>query len=143
MLRLMAVILLMPLLLSCAETYTDLPRQYIDRDFQRVSLTNRIGAHKGIKVRYYIKTFEKEGKLAICGAYLNDGTGIAEAFGEWVSRASVTIGSRDNIVAPARFMGEVYRRGERAARCVKTELVADDFLLNGRARLVGKSVRMY
>lgn len=142
MLRLVVFGLVLPLLLSCAESYTNLPRQYIGKDFQRMSLTNRIGAHKGVKVRYYLKTFDKDGYLAICGAYLSEG-GIADAFGEWVSQASVTIGSRDNVVAPARFMAEVHRGGDRSARCVKTTVKAESYLLYGRPRLVGRSVRMY
>jgi hypothetical protein len=132
-------------LVGCASTDigTIIAQQPIDSSFEKITLRWK-GTFGGANSVYYLKTFEQDGKVAVCGARVNEDTAVFDDLSDtWFDKAYVTIGSAQNKVASARFITGIdaptVGRGAMA-RCVRTEAPANYSNLNGRARVRGGAI---
>lgn len=130
------------LLTSCVTSGDPLPPTVVDDSFDKISVrfSNSLGTPE--TVTYYLKIFDQDGMIAVCGTsvLLNKGV-IDQLMDRWLDEASVALNSRSNTIVSARFIGQV-EAGQKTkpANCVKTATPATPDSLSARARLVGNTV---
>ena len=90
-------------LVGCVSEGTQLPSEIVDSSYTKHTLTWS-GSFAGLTTSYYMKSFEKDGKLALC-AVRETGDGTAEDLAdEWFTQARVVIGSEKNTIISGRLM---------------------------------------
>lgn len=124
---------------------TSLTDTTVDRTFdkKRIRFRNSIGTP--VYESYYLKVFEVDGRIALCGVAIRSEGGIMdELWDRWLENAFVVINERSNKITSARFMNMVDRNDNpKRARCVKTDRIATTSELAGRTGLAGSSVTVW
>lgn len=117
----------------------------VDRTFDKKHIRFRNSLGTPVFQTYYLKLFESDGKLAICGVAVRANSNFMdELWDRWLENASVVIDERSNRITSARFMNMVDEDANpKRARCIQTQRLATDGLLLGRTGLVGSSVTVF
>ncbi len=141
--RLLAAAVGLLALTGCVTEGTLLAKQDVEDSFTEVTI-RWAGTFGGTTSTYYIKSFEKDGMIALCGVRVGEEGGSAdELTDKWFEQGQVAIGSRKNTITSARFIAAVppsTPRDQMTARCIKTNTPATDSLLGASPRVVGGEV---
>ncbi len=144
--RLLAAAVGLVALTGCVAGGTLLAKQDVDDSFTEVTL-RWAGTFGGTTSTYYIKSFEKDGMIALCGVRVSEEAAVADDLaGTWVEQARVAVGGRQNTIASGRFMNEVPAgtpRDQMTAMCIRTITPATAALLAVTPRLVGGAVEIH
>lgn len=124
---------------------TKLSDTFVDSSFEKKRIRFRNSLGTPVYQYYYLKVFETEGKIALCGVAVQaDGGFMDELWDRWLENAYVVINHRSDKIASARFMNRVgATERQKRARCIKSDRAAARHLLNGRAGLSGGSVTVF
>ena len=145
--HLMAVVSLLALL-GCATEgdISRLPVENVDASYKKKTL-RWSGTFGGSTSTYYIKAFNKDGMIALCGVRVGEQAGVADDLADvWFEGASVYIGRRGNRIASARFIGAVEPdtpRDKMEAYCIKTTTPAEDTVIYQPIGLVGGAIEIW
>jgi hypothetical protein len=133
-------------LVGCKTTdnYTLLPQRYVDNSYDTKRIKWRGTFRDAISV-YYLKLFDDNGTLGICGARVSERTGVFEDItSDWFDQAFVVIGRRPGKrIASARFLSETdpdLKKNQIKARCIKTTIPATQDLLISSVRVTGDNL---
>lgn len=144
--RLLIAAVGMVALMGCVADGTLLPQENVDASYTEVTL-RWSGTFGGSTTTYYIKSFEKDGMIALCGVRVTEVSAVADDLADlWFEQGQIAIGSRQNTVTSARFMGAVppsTPRDQMMARCIKTNTPATDSLLGASPRVVGDEIVIF
>ena len=130
------------LITSCASFGDPLPPTVVDDTFRKITLQFRTSLGRPETVQYYLKLYEQDGKLAVCGVSVLTGRGVVDQLADlWLNEAFVYVRNRSNHIVRARFIGQVpASRISKPANCIRTETPATPALLRARVGLTGGSV---
>ena len=90
----------------------------------------------------YIKVFDQDGKIAVCGVWVQLGKGaMDQLIALWFDEASVFLKNKSNKIVRASFIEQTqeHNRSKRAT-CVKSDTPATPELLNARVGFDGLEV---
>ena len=122
-----------------------LPKEAVDATYTEGTI-RWAGTFGGLTSTYYVKTYELDGMMAVCGARVSERTGFFDDLADqWFVQAFVVVGSRDNKIVSASFMAEALPetpRSEIVANCVKSTVSATETLLNARAAVTGEGIEI-
>ena len=130
------------LLVSCASPGQPLPSTVVDGTFQTRAILFRNTAGTPERVTYYLKLFDQDGMLAVCGVWVTLGKGaMDQLIDRWFDEAFVVMQKSSKRIVSTRFFGQIEASTKiKPANCVKSTTPATLDLLTSRAVLRGIEV---
>ena len=131
------------LLASCAAMFGEnMPSTVVDNTFTKRTIKFSMGAGIPEDITVYLKVFNQDGMLAVCGVSGLTGKGVLDQFMDlWKNDAFVAVKSASKKIVSARFIGQIEEYEKtKPANCVKTTTPSTPELLNARVTLAGGSV---
>ena len=119
-----------------------LPSTVVDDTFQKHSLTFNNTAGTPETVTHYVKFFDKDGIIAVCGVWVLLGKGaMDQLIAQWFDEATIVLNSRSNKIVSSHFIAQASENTQsKRATCVKSAKPATPALLNGHIGFDGMEV---
>lgn len=107
---------------TAQEESTFLRLETADASYTKIEVPFNTSIMGNIRVPVYTRLFEHDGKTAICGYFINPGTGCdATVIEEWFKQAQISL-DKQPIGSGRYMMSSAPNNGAYQARCVATHL---------------------